>query len=201
MNSDDMQQPREFSDANVSAGYRALPDEDTPGHLDAKIMLAARNAAVKQTGIFRITAWLRPLAFAATAGLSIALLLEINESQILGLSVESHAPTPAGADSSAAVPDSAATDSADTDRFRDAAGQALEQVREIGASEDATLKEMPKSTSEGSIQESSGCTTEQRSNPGDWMACIDELERSGMTAIADRELAELRQSFPHFLVQ
>lgn len=229
MTNDESVQQREFSDATVTAGYRALANEKTPGHLDAKIVRNARNATTKQTGVFRITAWLRPLAFAATAGLSIALLLELDETQILDLSIESQPPAAASGNFGTQLPDSAVTGREDAADFRDAAGQALEQVREVGASEDATLKEMPKATSQddtidaarqesstlagaatrdldtgqirSSAEEPSGCTTEQRNNPGDWMACIDGLERSGLHAIAAQELTELRQSFPHFLVQ
>ena len=100
---------------------------------------------------------------------------------------------------------------------------------EYTASEDATLKEMPRAVPQDgaaetiqrespdtdgagsrdldagqemrSVTEPSGCTTAQRSNPGDWMACIAELERAGLTTMAADELAELRQSFPQFLVQ
>lgn len=228
MNNDVREQLREYSDAKVATGYSALPDENSPGHLDAKIMRTAKAAAANQTGLFRITAWLRPLAFAATAGLSIALLLEINESQILEGPVAIQSTVPASENSGTSMQNST-TDRDDAERFRNAAGQALEQVREVGASEDATLKEMPKAESrdhlqeagrqestaadgaitqdpdaglvQGSATDSPACTSEQRQNPGDWMTCIDELERAGMTATAAQELTELRQSFPHFLVQ
>lgn len=68
------------SDPLVSAEYRAAATERTPPALDALVLKNA-EAAAKDTAFRRFTAfWFRPLAFVATLGLSLALLLELNQS-------------------------------------------------------------------------------------------------------------------------
>ena len=68
------------SDPLVSAEYRAAATERTPPTLDAVVLKNAK-AAAKDTAFRRFTAfWFRPLAFVATLGLSLALLLELTQS-------------------------------------------------------------------------------------------------------------------------
>ena len=74
-----MNQDKE-SDPLVSAEYRAAATEQTPPALDA-VVLKNAEAAAKDTAFRRFTAfWFRPLAFVASLGLSLALLLELNQS-------------------------------------------------------------------------------------------------------------------------
>lgn len=68
------------SDPLVSAEYRATATECTPPALDALVLKNA-EAAAKDTALRHFTAfWFRPLAFVATLGLSLALLLELSQS-------------------------------------------------------------------------------------------------------------------------
>lgn len=72
--------PGDESDPLVSASYRATATERTPPALDAAVLKKA-EAAPRDIGLRRFTAfWFRPLAFVATLGLSLALLLELNRS-------------------------------------------------------------------------------------------------------------------------
>ena len=72
--------PGDESDPLVSASYRATATERTPPALDAAVLKKA-EAAPKDIGLRGFTAfWSRPLAFVATLGLSLALLLELNRS-------------------------------------------------------------------------------------------------------------------------
>jgi len=74
-----MNQDKE-SDPLVSAEYRAAATERTPPTLDA-VVLKNAEAAAKDTAFRRFTTfWFRPLAFVATLGLSLALLLELTQS-------------------------------------------------------------------------------------------------------------------------
>ncbi len=69
--------PGDESDLMVSAEYRTTATERTPPALDAAVLKKAK-AAAKDSGLQRFTAfWFRPLAFVATLGLSLALLLEL----------------------------------------------------------------------------------------------------------------------------
>jgi hypothetical protein len=63
------------TDVLVSQTYRDLADERTPEHLDQTVLRAAAREARPRYS--RIIAWTRPMAWAATVMLSIALVLEV----------------------------------------------------------------------------------------------------------------------------
>ena len=63
-------------DERVSAAYRSLADEKTPQHLDRKILQMAA-AQAKRPSYSRWMAWSRPLAWAATITLCLAITLEL----------------------------------------------------------------------------------------------------------------------------
>ena len=65
------------TDAQVSAGYRDLARERTPDHLDKAVLRAAARAARPRYS--RLRSWTRPMAWAATVVLSVALVLEISK--------------------------------------------------------------------------------------------------------------------------
>lgn len=60
-------------DPEVRAAYRALPATSTPDALDRAVLAKAHGAAPQRRG----TDWFRPLAFAATVLLGVALLFEM----------------------------------------------------------------------------------------------------------------------------
>ena len=65
-------------DANnqdISRAYRDLATETTPAELDDKVLRMATREARSRYGIAR--AWVRPVAWAATIGLSLAIVLEV----------------------------------------------------------------------------------------------------------------------------
>ena len=67
------------SDPRVSEAYRTLATETTPPKLDETILkMAASNLPTRYA---RVRGWLRPLAWAATIGLSLAFILEISRYQ------------------------------------------------------------------------------------------------------------------------
>lgn len=69
--------PGDEGDSELSAEYRAIATERTPPELDSVVLKRAKaNGA--DSGLRGFTAfWFRPLAFVATLGLSLALLLEL----------------------------------------------------------------------------------------------------------------------------
>ena len=90
----DGETPRvEMTDMTVSAAYRAAANESSPADLDEKILRAASKEIKGESKPAWTMGWLRPVTFLATAGLSIALLLEFSEMQDFGL--------PSGTDMSA----------------------------------------------------------------------------------------------------
>lgn len=72
--------------AEVSTIYRATRQETTPAHLDRAILRAAAEEAGKPRPGEWLSGWSRPLAFAATLVLCIAMLLELSDQQLLGIS-------------------------------------------------------------------------------------------------------------------
>jgi hypothetical protein len=65
------------NDPRVSSSYRSLATETTPQELDHKILSLAAGGARSRYGLVR--AWIRPAAWAATIGLSLAFVLEISQ--------------------------------------------------------------------------------------------------------------------------
>jgi len=64
-------------DQLVSATYRALATEKTPRHLDDEVL--KRAAAGGRTRYSLAYAWMRPVAWAATIGLCLAIALELSQ--------------------------------------------------------------------------------------------------------------------------
>jgi hypothetical protein len=94
------------SDRLVSDTYKVLACEQAPDHLNEKIL---RRAAAGRSRYSRTRAWTRPLAWAATIGLSLALVLELNR-------LPQIEPEPAGV--SLSGPESAPDLSAQADKGR-----------------------------------------------------------------------------------
>ena len=66
------------NDPRVSEAYQGLATETTPPELDHKILAMAAQARPRY-GLAR--AWISPVAWAATIGLSLAIVLEISQLQ------------------------------------------------------------------------------------------------------------------------
>jgi len=65
------------ADPSVSATYRQLANETTPASLDEKVL--HRAAALPRAGSSLGRAWMKPVAWAATIGLSLAIVLEMTQ--------------------------------------------------------------------------------------------------------------------------
>ena len=63
------------TDESVARAYRNLAEERTPEHLDRAVL--GRAARAVRPGYARSRAWTRPLAWAATIALSVAIVLEL----------------------------------------------------------------------------------------------------------------------------
>lgn len=61
-------------DQRLTDAYRAVANERAPDYLNEKVL---RLAASRRTPYFRARTWTRPLAWAATIGLSLAIVLEM----------------------------------------------------------------------------------------------------------------------------
>lgn len=65
------------NDPHISEAYRDLASEQTPPELDTKVLSMATAATRSRYGLAR--AWIRPVAWAATIGLSLAFVLEMSQ--------------------------------------------------------------------------------------------------------------------------
>lgn len=73
------EQDKSANDALVSATYRELADERTPPHLDQRILDMAADAAGSRPRRGLLSGWMQPMAWAATIGLTVAIVIEINQ--------------------------------------------------------------------------------------------------------------------------
>ena len=179
------------TDPGVSATYREMARETVPTDVDAAVLRQARQAVESRSGIARLTGWLRPLTFVATAGLSLALIVQLSNTP--DYRIPDHldptvAPLPA-------------------DVFQDAADQTAEQIRRLG--EDPGMSAPPDSTAmpapmveaapEASLLPArEGCDDQARASSGTWWQCIRELEQRGLPEVAERELQALLKAYPQF---
>jgi hypothetical protein len=90
-------------DESVARAYREIADERTPGHLDRAVL--AKAARASRPGYARSRAWTRPLAWAATIVLSVAIVLEFTRTPAPEDVASWEAPAPLGEARSLARPD------------------------------------------------------------------------------------------------
>ena len=72
----------DITDAEVSRTYREIATERAPASLNERVLLAA-NARTGH-GYSRTISWLRPMAWAATIGLCLAIVIELSDVSQLG---------------------------------------------------------------------------------------------------------------------
>ena len=204
------------NDPRVSGAYRDLAGGKTPAELDRKVLAMAAAEARTRYGLTRF--WIRPVAWAATIGLSLAFILEISQfadtpvprlepdSDIAveekvedegrvnrDLQKRSDAPAPAPK----AVMQDAATGEAslmreadDMSLLREAEEQARMRAGEALPAAASTLAPRKE------LQRY--CDEETRDSAATWYECIEELRAQGLTDAASAELEALREAFPEF---
>ena len=74
---DERNKPASIVDETVSRTYREIADERAPEHLDRAVLAEASRAARPRYA--RSRAWTRPLAWAATITLTVAIVLELTQ--------------------------------------------------------------------------------------------------------------------------
>ena len=184
-------------DPQVSVHYESLADENTPPELDRVVMREAARAvqADNRSGAFR--PWFRPVAFMATVGLSLAIILELSETGILSppteLSRETERP-----DSVQSAVESAPDNAAGTRTASSAADDLRRQKSMVKQSSKTAALDAAVVTARDVQLTATQCTGEQKSDADEWWKCIEELRQSGFAGPADLELDGLREEFPEF---
>ena len=194
-----------IDDKRVTDAYRDLADERAPAKLDEAILAMAASEARTRYGFTR--AWIRPVAWAATIGLSLAFLLEM--SQLDEAPVLPAPPPPAAeeareqdraADDAFAAEDMQPLQEAEEQaRMRGGKAGAIEvrADKPVAAAREAAVlhKAAPAERKEAG---SAHCDDAARSASDSWYACILELRATGRADAAASELEALLEIFPDF---
>ena len=183
-------------DSRLTAAYRDLADEASPPHLDSRILDAAARATRPALSSIWRDGWFRPVAFAATFGLSLALILQFSDSGLIG-------PPAQGPELNGSYVEPG------DNPMRDAAAVTAERIRQLEAETTAPSPEpsmpaasMSPTTSSGDLNSrldaDDRCSEAQRADTGSWWRCIEDLEQRGLSGAAEAELRALLAAHPGF---
>lgn len=210
----------------LTQAYRDLATEETPAGLDERVLQMAARETRSRYGIAR--AWVRPVAWAAMIGLSLAIVLEVT--QVIP---------------SASGPDLARPDAAETPATVGAARKVAPNPGGGGAEERVDRREIVQNAAEAKETRSvelddadafaardmlileeaemqarqragepavatvaaaptdvvdTYCDASARETADRWYECIEELREAGEEALATLELEALRSAYPDFKV-
>lgn len=201
---------------------KALAKKTAPDRLNDQVLRQAADAGRSRYSLTR--AWTRPVAWAATIGLSLAIVLDLTrlpqtESDAVGISaLERPVPVEQGATADApaaggrndvsmdefAPRDMAVLrDAQNTARAQDGANQAPVAVRR--AADTAPAEEGLAAASFTAVSEKEGleseyaCPEESRKSAESWFACVEQLRADGLADRAAGEYEKFRQKFPDFV--
>jgi len=179
----------------VSATYRDIATESTPPGLDRRVLDAAKREARPRYGLVR--AWIRPLAWAATVGLSLAFLLEMT-----WFTEPPPAPEPIPRAAPARQPEPATPPAALEERARrDADVMKAKQESDLrkAAPQRAGVPEASSLRAAGEgLEAVRHCDDEARETAASWYACIEALRDGGRGEDAAAELEALLRAFPDY---
>ena len=178
----------------VSETYRDIATETSPASLDDKIMAMARQEAPTRYGLAR--AWIRPVAWAATIGLSFAFILEMtyfsDDAPPVDAAMPARIDSDAGEASGPAAPEPASKRAPAT----------IVAAPEVKATEPPALREAEEQArSRVSMQvadTADHCDAEAREDAETWYRCVLVLREQGLEEAARAELDALREAFPDF---
>jgi hypothetical protein len=206
----------------VSAAYKGLASERAPEHLDSSVLRMAR-ARVQHLPYSRWTSWSRPLAWAATVALCLAITLEVMQVTTPEDTATEAAPaavaTPAPSsdrDQAVDIQDSMA-DSINSEKISPARSAAKQLANEALPEAAFEARQEPvqrhAERSAAAADSSAGyaaaaaiaadvpddeCSAEVRAEPETWLECIAALKAAGDQQAASRQRQMLIDTFPDF---
>ena len=198
---------KEAIDELVSQTYREHSVEQAPERLNQEILsMAADNASRGSRTNFLFAAWTKPLAWAATIGISLAVVLEL--SQVPGSSVDIAAPA------AESIREEFAQQRTDVlDEARKQASQESGQNQNASLADEVTLQDadvaiigkqnefsklvrpVPAAEKTPSDVERP-CDAITRESAEDWLRCIEELREAGAVDAANREYEAYFLEYP-----
>lgn len=200
---------REQDMQRVSDTYRDIAQESTPAHLDERIIAMAGREARTRYGLAR--AWVRPVAWAATIGLSFAFILEMTyfsedappreiavPERVDADLAEGAEPAPQEAPfkraPSAVV---AAPEIRTGERLREAEERA-DEAATSRAEEFAATPAYSERAAALYADDVDVCDAEARRSAETWYRCVLALRERGLDDAARSELDALKEAFPDF---
>lgn len=208
------------NDTLVSTTYRDLAQESTPPALDDSVlrMAAQSKPAVARRGI---PMWMKPVAWAATLGLTLAIVLDVTD---VGQSI----PASTTVAPAASIQEAFSADDADVvqeaeemARLRDGpdqgaelaksrqepahrvdeavAGRAVEsQAYAASPATEQRAAALDLSAEKKELSDDPACSVASREEAATWYDCVLKLRNDDSTAEADREMLLLIEAFPDF---
>lgn len=204
----------------VSDSYRKVAREVTPRELDERILENAARSARSRYGFAR--AWVRPVAWAATIGLSLAFMLELT--WFANTPIEMSAPVPAVSEERARQ-DAGVMKAKQEDSMNQAGARISTAPASPGAEPESPAAEASPGVEEAALLRRAGeqartqadaaqldavmsydfsadedhaCDNEARATAENWYQCIRDLRERGMEEDAAAEMEALLQAFPDF---
>ncbi|MCH9005455.1 MAG: hypothetical protein IH838_09225 [Proteobacteria bacterium] len=198
---------KEAIDELVSQTYREHSVEQAPERLNQEILSMATDDASRGSRTnFLFAAWTKPLAWAATIGISLAVVLEL--SQVPGSSVDIAAPA------AESIREEFAQQRTDVlDEARKQASQESGQNQNASLADEVTLQDadvaiigkqnefsklvrpVPAAEKTPSDVERP-CDAITRESAEDWLRCIEELREAGAVDAANREYEAYFLEYP-----
>ncbi len=178
----------------LSDQVRALADETTPNALDRAVMREAKRALSADNRRGSFGAWFRPVAFMATVGLSLVIILDLTDRNIL-------APEP---DPSVELRPTATLNELKRqeklsagDAFTAETQKARERLQDLEVNDDPST---PQSSTDAVLQKPpTECSEVERFEAQSWWRCIESLRKAGQLDAANQQLENLRNQFPEFV--
>ncbi len=198
------------TDETVSATYRELSREGAPDHLNEKVLQQAAERALRPR-YSRSVMWTRPLAWAATVGLCLAIVLEVTRVPTPEIVMTDDANSFLEAEPSSIAEEAQAPVRQRPETLKDMKSQlgrsAAKQAANEPKREMVDTDTRPQSGAIATLAVSANridsevtneCPDEIRVDPVTWLACIVDLEEIGDTDAALRQRDALEEAFPQF---
>jgi len=185
----------EAVDELVSDLYRELPAPPTPDQLNRSILLMAAGPS-RGSDRFLSASWLKPVAWAATIALGLAIVLELSELET------SELPKPLPGEDRASAPaekvllEVAVEHKGRKGSFAASAPVTARPVAQKPATDQSAAgRQQPGKrvvvlssvADKRALDRTAACDEEARKSAEDWLTCIKNLRAAGANELADRE--------------
>lgn len=201
-------------DAQVADVYRELADERTPQHLDDKVLrMAARDGRTRYS---LVRGWMRPVAWAATIGLSLVIVMELTLFSTIDPdyvppadalpddSAPKRSRAPERDDADELVPQTLTIvrDAEELARAQAGPDQPVASVEEVQQAPEAEIASSSAFAAGATRAEdfalAAGCSDSEREAADSWHACIERLREQGLDQLAQKEEEAFRDEYPNY---